>query len=193
MKKIRGWKRRVRQLEAFKKEHVAFDRDFLKDNKVEYQKLFNYPEIDNIPLWYKADIVTTFIDTFHAWKEQADAQLSSYYLRLHINTVDIFDSELILSIDEQIEAYKNRFLKCEDHLKLPSWLNNNNSIEWKCYYMHSTWLKDEIDTLPEEEKQTLMDNLVETRKIDTLDGERVEEYLINEGIVFYLDYEKIEQ
>lgn len=81
--------------------------------------MFNDPLINDLPVWYKKKIVSAFIDIFNSWKQQADSQLSSYYLKLIISEVNPFDSQLIVAIDEEIKAYKNNFLNGKHIVSIP--------------------------------------------------------------------------
>ena len=190
MKKIRGWKRRVRQLEEWKHDNNKFDIEFLKDNKFDYKKIFNDPLINDLPVWYKKKIVSAFIDIFNGWKQQADSQLSSYYLKLIISEVDPFDSQLIVAIDEEIEAYKNKFLKYATSVEVPVWLDDS-FFKWETYCEYSIWLVEEIETLSDEEKKILMNRLIKIEKVKTYSGDIEEEYIIEDGIIWSTDYESI--
>ncbi len=53
LKKIRGWKRRVRKLNEWKVENSQFDNKFLEVNHFDYVKTFNYLDTQDLPMLYK--------------------------------------------------------------------------------------------------------------------------------------------
>lgn len=189
MKKVRGWKRRVRQLQNWTDENSTFNLSFLQENSVDYLKLFNYLDIEKIPYWYKDNVSQALIDTFKAWKSKADLELDHYDLRLIINETDIFESEIIITINEQIEKYKERFVKYDKEDKTqPVWLPK--SINFQPYYSCSVWLEDEIDTLLLDEKEVLLKNVLDVKIVQSLDGNVEIEYLIADGILWVHNHEK---
>ena len=189
MKKIRGWKNKVRRLHDWKKEHSCFDLSFLEENKVDYVKLFNNLDLEQVPTWYKKEVPLVLADIFNSWKEQADLKLEHYYLRMHINEEDIFESQLMITIEEQINEYKEKFIGCDKNLKLPTWIKDF-PYDLKPYYSCSVWLEDEINSLEIEEKETLLEKLIEVKSVPSYDGTINNEYLIQEGILWCFDYEK---
>lgn len=190
MKKIRGWKRRVRQLQNWTDENSTFDLSFLKENSVDYLKLFNYLDIEKIPDWYKSKISHALMNTFSAWKSEADTKLNQCNLKLVINENDIFESQIIITIHEQINKYKEKLEKYGNVDKTqPTWLPK--STNFQPYYSCSVWLEEEIDTLSLEEKEELLKNVLEVKNVQSFDGNLEKEYLIADGILWVLNHEKL--
>lgn len=188
MKKTRGWKRRVRQLDTLIKNHPSFNTQQLTEYKVVNLKIFSYPDIHPVPAWYKEKIVSAMLELYKAWKEQAIAELDDFYIRLHIHSENIFNSEIILTIDDQMEVYKDRFHNETKEHSLPLWLNaKDDTLDWKAFHLHSTWLEDELDTLSDQEKNAVLQKLVEIKKVPDYDGNMVKIYIINEETVYFLE------
>ncbi|MGR5907872.1 hypothetical protein ACT7DL_15720 [Bacillus paranthracis] len=64
MKKIRGWKRRVRKLNEWKVENSQFDNKFLEVNHFDYVKTFNYLDTQDLPIWYKKKVICALVEVF---------------------------------------------------------------------------------------------------------------------------------
>jgi hypothetical protein len=189
LKKIRGWKSKLRQLQNWKKEHNSFDLEFLRDNHVDYIKLFNNLELENLPSWYKKEICLVLTEVFSCWKEQANLNLNHYYMRLHISEDNIFDSQIMITVEEQMKEYKRKFTKCKDVMKSPIWLKEL-PFELEPYYSCSIWLEDEINSLETEERNTLLKNLLEENKAPSYNGNIYNEYLIIVGRIWCFDIER---
>ncbi|MBD7939440.1 hypothetical protein H9655_20570 [Cytobacillus sp. Sa5YUA1] len=186
MKKIRGWKRRIKQIENLEKENKIFNFPILQNQYVDYLKMFNFQDLDKIPDWYKKKITITFINIFDSWKEYANVyNMEHFYIRLHIHEDNIFESQIMIVIENQINEYKTRFIRCPDEVKKPSWLENL-SKEFTPYYSCTVWLEDELETLSETEKELMLSKLLEIRNTDSNE----KEYLINDGILWCLEYDK---
>ncbi|AYA78104.1 hypothetical protein DOE78_23385 [Bacillus sp. Y1] len=189
MKKIRGWKSKLRRLQNWKEEHIDFDLEFLRVNHVDYIKLFNNLEVEKIPSWYKKEICVVLTEVLASWKEQANLNLNHYYMRLHISEDNIFDSQIMITIEDQMKEYKERFIKCEDAVNSPIWLKEL-PFRLEPYYSCSIWLEEELNSLETEEKNSLFKNLIEIKKVPSYDGEIYNEYVIREGTLWCFDIER---
>ncbi|MEB9685844.1 hypothetical protein BK742_03305 [Bacillus thuringiensis serovar pingluonsis] len=190
MKKIRGWKRRVRKLNEWKVENSQFDNKFLEINHFDYVKTFNYLDTQDLPIWYKKKVICALVEVFQSWKSAAEPKFDHFYLRLQINGNDLLDSQLIIALDEQIVEYKNKFVEYQTQLEKPLFLNNI-ALNWRAYHLVSIWLEDEINTLSATEKELLLNNLLEVRKVTSYVDETSNEYLIKDSVIWVSDYENI--
>ncbi|WP_077300011.1 hypothetical protein [Virgibacillus pantothenticus] len=189
-KKIRGWKRRIKQLEEWKKDSNFLDINFLRVYGVEYRKIFNFDEQYFIPNWFKREIVLSFIDVFKRWEAQAKDEFEEFYMCLHINETDIFNSEIIIVIADAINVYKSKFKKVENYIPMPDWIITFDNKEWSPYYLHSVWLQDEINSLSDADKRKLMKQLVRVNK-NKVNSRELQEYIIRDSIFWCLDIEYI--
>ncbi|HHP1111478.1 MULTISPECIES: hypothetical protein [Bacillus cereus group] len=190
MKKIRGWKRRVRKLNEWKVENSQFDNKFLEVNHFDYVKTFNFLDTQDLPIWYKKKVICALVEVFQSWKSVAESKFDHFYLRLQINGNDLLDSQLIIALDEQIVEYKNKFVEYQTQLEKPLFLNNI-ALNWRAYHLVSIWLEDEINTLSATEKELLLNNLLEVRKVTSYEDETSNEYLIKDSVIWVSDYENI--
>lgn len=190
LKKIRGWKRRVRKLNEWKVENSQFDNKFLEVNHFDYVKTFNYLDTQDLPIWYKKKVICALVEVFQSWKSAAESKFDNFYLRLQINENDLLDSQLIIALDEQIVEYKNKFVEYQTQLEKPLFLNNI-AFNWQAYHLVSIWLEDEINTLSATEKELLLNNLLEVRKVTSYEDETSNEYLIKDSVIWVSDYENI--
>ncbi|WP_289890267.1 hypothetical protein [Virgibacillus pantothenticus] len=188
LKKIRGWKRRIKQLEEWKKNSNLLDINSLRMSGVEYRKIFNFDERYFIPNWFKREIVLSFIDVFKRWEAQAKDEFEEFYMCLHINETDIFDSEIIIIIAEAINLYKSKFKKVKNYIPMPDWIITFDNKEWSPYYLHSVWLQDEINSLSDADKRKLMKQLVRVNK-NKVNSRELQEYIIRDSIFWCLDIE----
>ncbi|WP_077706689.1 hypothetical protein [Virgibacillus dokdonensis] len=189
IKKIRGWKRRVKQLGEWKKDSITLDINFLNKYGVEYRKIFNFDERYFTPNWFKHKIVSSFIDVFKHWEAQAKDEFESFYIRLDINQTDIFDSEIMIVIGDAIKEYKSKWEKVEKHIPKPDWVIEFCKKEWIPCYQCSVWLEDEINSLSDTDKSKLMEQLVKVNKINDISEEEIQEYTIIDSIVWCIEYE----
>jgi len=128
------------------------------------------------------------LQLYKSWNEQATAELNDFYIRLHIHSENIFNSEIILAVDDLVELYKERFHNEKREPSLPLWLNSmDDTIDWKVFHLHSTWLEDELDTLSDQEKNAVLQKLVEAKKVPDYDGNMIKIYVINEEKVYFLE------
>ncbi|AQY42493.1 hypothetical protein P4V72_04990 [Bacillus thuringiensis] len=190
MKKIRGWKRRVRKLNEWKVENSQFDNKFFEVNHFDYVKTFNFLDTQDLPIWYKKKVICALVEVFQSWKSAAESKFNHFYLRLQINGNDLLDSQLIIALDEQIVEYKNKFVEYQTQLEKPLFLNNI-ALNWRAYHLVSIWLEDEINTLSATEKELLLNNLLEVRKVTSYEDENSNEYLIKDSVIWVSDYENI--
>lgn len=108
-KKVRGWKRRVRQLEQFRLAHRELDVEALRRGGRHYVKIWLDPwrrlVPRNPPYWYRRRIVAAFIDILDAWRERLEAAGEPYYLELWLFHPDFHDTQVVAAVGEQIDYY----------------------------------------------------------------------------------------
>lgn len=112
-KKVRGWKRRIRQLEQFRLAHRELDVEALRRGGRHYVKIWLDPwrrlVPRNPPYWYRRRIVAAFIDILGAWRERLDAAGEPYYLELWLFHPDFYDTQVVAAVGEEIAYYRTPF------------------------------------------------------------------------------------
>ncbi|HTE17101.1 MAG TPA: hypothetical protein VK689_01835, partial [Armatimonadota bacterium] len=83
-KKVRGWKRRIRQLERLRLAYREMDVERLRAAERQYVKIWLDPWSRvvprNPPYWYRRRVVATFIDIYESWRRALEASGEPYYL-----------------------------------------------------------------------------------------------------------------
>lgn len=117
-KKVRGWKRRIRQLERFRLENRVLDVESLRAAERAYVKIWLDPWSQlvprNPPYWYRRRILAALIDIHDAWRETLDAVGEPYYLELWLFHPDFHKSQVVAAVGDCIDFYRNVFEPAPD-------------------------------------------------------------------------------
>ncbi len=112
-KKVRGWKRRLRQLERFRLIYSVLDIQRLRAREVEYVKLWLDPwhrlVKRNPPFWYRRRVVAAFIDILQSWKAQLDGLNEPYYLRFWLFDPRFYSTQVVAAVGSRILFYERSF------------------------------------------------------------------------------------
>lgn len=112
-KKVRGWKRRIRQLEQFRAAQRELDVDALRDGYKHYVKIWLDPWSRlvprNPPHWFRRRILAALLDILDAWRERLEAAGEPYYLELWLFHPDFHDSQVVAAMGEAIPYYRTMF------------------------------------------------------------------------------------
>lgn len=116
-KKVRGWKRRVRQLERLRQAHLRLDMDALRAAEREYVKIWLDPWSRlvprNPPYWYRRRILAAFMDILHSWRDALEATGEPYYLELWLFHPDFHGTQVVAAIGDMVNFYDNAFEPAE--------------------------------------------------------------------------------
>jgi len=117
-KKVRGWKRRVRQLERLRQAHLRLDMDALRAAEREYVKIWLDPWSRlvprNPPYWYRRRILAAFMDILHSWRDALEATGEPYYLELWLFHPDFHGTQVVAAVGDVIGFYDNTFEPAEN-------------------------------------------------------------------------------
>ena len=112
-KKVRGWKRRIRQLERLRLRHRELDLEALRQDRVDYVEILLSPWSRlvgrNPPYWYRRRIMAAFVDIFDAWRDQLERLGEPYYLALWVLDPDFYRTQVVAATGDRIDAYRTRF------------------------------------------------------------------------------------
>jgi uncharacterized protein (DUF736 family) len=112
-KKVRGWKRRIRQLERLRLAERQLDVEALRHGYKQYVKIWLDPWSRlvprNPPHWYRRRILAAFVDILDAWRERLEAAGEPYYLELWLFHPDFHDTQVVAAMGEAIEYYRTMF------------------------------------------------------------------------------------
>ncbi|WP_243290410.1 hypothetical protein [Bacillus sp. FJAT-47783] len=182
MKKVRGWKRRVRQLERWTKDNLKFDTGLLYDIGYDYIKLFSLPEGD-VPNWYKKIVANNLYEVFTSWDRQAQKELDNkFLLSLIISEKDIMQSQVLIAIDDRIDFYLEQRKFSKEDNRRPNWLFNE---DWQPYLSCIPLLEEEL-----EECDLLNLRIVDKKQVIDYEGNNTFEYLIEDGVFWTLNSQR---
>ena len=145
MKKIRGNKRRLRQIENWKIKSLEIDLNyFLKTNK-DYVKFRVFPwnpvamSIHNYPNpkgKIRKKIIESFLEIYESWNVQLKELGKPYYLKIWLFEPAVYNSQVVCAINEKIEYYEDIFNKpiVKKTIQESNFVKTSNRIEeynWK--------------------------------------------------------------
>lgn len=150
-KKIRGWKRRAREVDRWKNDNMnlnlglleEYSRDYVKLGSLSFYSLFRKYIL---PSWYKHLIVQALIDVYDSWKQKLDEFGEPYYLKLWIFEKDILHSQVVASYRGMLNFYDNTFSEVEKVESLPNELaiKNANELLWHKGFDLISWSENDL-------------------------------------------------
>ena len=112
-KKVRGWKRRLRELERFRLAHRELDVDALRRNEVAYVKLLLDPWSRLVPrdppVWFGRRVLAAFLDILRSWHGALEATGEPYYLRLWLFDPRFHRTQVVAAMGDRIRWYEKSF------------------------------------------------------------------------------------
>lgn len=150
--KIRGWKRRVRDIERWKAYNMQldlsllekYDRDYVKLGGLSFYSLFRKY---NLPTWYKRLIIQALIEVYDSWKQDLEELDEPYYLKVWIFEEDILYSQVVASYREMLHFYDTTFVEIEKVDSLPREFTTKNTSDLKWHKGFNTIGWSEADLL----------------------------------------------
>jgi hypothetical protein len=133
-KKVRGWKRRLRELERFRLHHRELDAEALPGEGVHYVKVWLDPwsrlEKRNPPLWFRRRIVAALLDIHDAWREALERRGEPYYLSVWLFHPDFHRSQVVAALgDDTIAYYRGVFEPAPDAPPRPPALYDDRAYD----------------------------------------------------------------
>ena len=122
MKKIRGNKRRIKQIENWRINNLEIDLDYFEKSNRDYVKFRIFAwnpvamSIHNFPNpkgKIRKKIIESFFDIYESWNIQLKELGKPYYLKIWMFEPNIYNSQVVCAINEKIEYYENIFHKPE--------------------------------------------------------------------------------
>jgi len=127
MKKIRGNKKRIKQIENWRINNLEIDLDYFEKTNKDYVKFRIFPwnpvamSLNNYPNpkgKIRKKIIESFFDIYESWNVQLKELGKPFYLKIWMFEPDIYNSQVVCAINEKIEYYENIFHKPEQQKKL---------------------------------------------------------------------------
>jgi len=156
-KKIRGWKRRIKQIEQWKQRHIDLDIELLSRNNRDYVKLWINPFYRltrrNPPMWYSRLILEAMIKVYQSWSQQMKSLNEPFYLKIWLYNPNFIESQIVVAFRECIDYYDNTFDKSNDIKAFPSHLYGKKvdlqEFKWELAIdSDNYWLSDLREDIP---------------------------------------------
>ncbi len=110
-KKIRGKKRRIKQIQKWKEQNFNIE---LNKFNFAHVKIKVSPWSRNFakgspPLWYRRLILSAMFEIYHNWKNQLIEMREPFYLKIWLFHPRFSNSQVVAGIRERIDWYENIF------------------------------------------------------------------------------------
>jgi hypothetical protein len=158
--KIRGIKRRQKDLNSWSDFHQELDIDRLKEYGYVYAKTKFGPWADlcierPYPSDYRKQLFSNLINFYFKWKNALDKEFDNYYLKIWLSYPRFIDSQIVVAIGDKIDYYTNLFEKCDNQREFPLEVFNTeklriNLFDWvthydRDYYLERNYLNLELE------------------------------------------------
>ncbi|MGG5372008.1 hypothetical protein IGI67_003679 [Enterococcus sp. AZ196] len=191
-RKIRGWKRRVKEIERWKAYYMKMDMEQLEENSRDYVKLWSLSFYSlftqySLPFWYKQRIIQALIDVYDSWKKTIERLDEPYYLRIWIFEENIMKSQVVVSYREMLHFYDNTFAEIEkaESVNEKVTIKNFSELIWHKGLDLAAWSENELledmndGIYSFEEVQEIKESAYSTSKVS---GELF--YVMKNGVVW---------
>ena len=145
IKKIRGIKRKIRQVTKWLLEEKTLRKDLLEEFNYVYSDIIIHPWcdisiIDSIfpePEWnIKKIILDSLIEIYFSWKKDLDKYWKPYYLKIWLFEPRFSKSQVVCAIGDSISYYENNFYSYESKKinlnKYGILKEKMNEFNWEC-------------------------------------------------------------
>ena len=158
--KIRGIKRRQKDLNSWSDFHQELDIDRLKEYGYVYAKTKFGPWADlyierPYPSDYRKQLFSNLINFYFKWKNALDKEFDNYYFKIWLSYPRFIDSQIVVAIGDKIDYYTNLFEKCDNQREFPVEVFNTeklriNLFDWvthydRDYYLERNYLNLELE------------------------------------------------
>jgi hypothetical protein len=156
-KKLRGLKRRQKNIEQWFERHQQIDLEILKQSKYYYCKAKVDPwsnlyyDVD-YPSNYRKKLFSHLLSIYELWKKQLEENFDNFYLAIWVNDRRFIDSQVVAAIGDRAEHYQQMWNLHEEPLKFPIKLFSNEENRVSMLNWEST---DDEDLVFESEYQDL--------------------------------------
>jgi hypothetical protein len=122
MKKIRGNKKRLRQIENWRVNNLTVDLKYLEKSDNDYVKFRIFPwnpvamslyKFPNPKGKIRKKIIESFFDIYDSWNRQLKELGKPYYLKIWLFEPDVYLSQVVCATNGEIDYYENIFFTPE--------------------------------------------------------------------------------
>lgn len=151
-KKVRGWKRQKRMLQALKSSYEVIDWQRLDENHCLYMELWLAPWSNfvkrNPPIWFRRLFLSYLFELHTKWKEQIEKKYEDYYLKIWVFHPHFYNSQIVLAVKDKIDFYKNRFIPCDNmNITIPKEyeITEINKFKWVPFFEQELSYKSDFE------------------------------------------------
>lgn len=189
-KKVRGWKRRVRQLERFAQTHSRLDPVMLEERERQYVKLWIDPwdrfVKRNPPVWYRRLALAAMAEIYQKWEEQLRGTGEPFYLALWLYHPRFHETQVVAAIGGMLGFYEKTFtpraLQPLPQEFLANQSFNADLFDWQTC-SDDDYIFEEPEYMTESEIARLVATAAETTVLEE-DGESRRLFSIRRGVVW---------
>lgn len=156
--KIRGHKRRHRQIESWRLENLELRMDLINKYSSDYIDILVHPWCDISIINSKFPepkrktkqlILNALIDIHDSWKNQLDKIGQPYYLKIWLYNPRFSKSQVVCAIGDKINHYENLFYKCADTKEIltsnfGALKNRLEKFNWEHYFDENHYANNEV-------------------------------------------------
>ena len=136
-KKIRGWKRRLRQLASLRDFNLELDPLALSRDGVRVVKLLQSPWSNlvprNPPIWYRREVLRVFGEIYDSWSGTLAEMNEPFYLKVWLFHPRFHRTQVVAAVGDRVEWYESGFTE-DSHVPpepLPMYqVDNGVSSRW---------------------------------------------------------------
>ncbi|MBP1905193.1 hypothetical protein J2Z32_001821 [Paenibacillus turicensis] len=125
-KKIRGWRRRIKQIDQWKQRFIDLDMEEMFRSNRDYVKLWIDPFFRltrrNPPIWYSRLLLEAMIEVYQSWYQQMKRLDEPFYLKIWLYHPNFINSQIVVAFRDCLHFYDNTFEKSNDKRDFPSQL-----------------------------------------------------------------------
>lgn len=151
-KKIRGWKRRIKQIEQWKQRHIDLNIEQLCRNNRDYVKLWIDPFYRltrrNPPMWYSRLIFRAMIEVYSSWYQGLKQLNEPFYLKVWLHHPHFINSQIVVAFRECLDFYNKTFDKSNENKSFPTGLCEGtlplSHFDWALHIDSDQYLLSEL-------------------------------------------------
>jgi len=156
-KKIRGWKRRVKQIDQWKLRYIELNMGQLKANQRDYVKLWIDPFYRltrrNPPVWFFRLLLAAMVEVYHSWHQTLKQLDEPFYLKIWLYHPNFIQSQIVAAFRECLHFYDHTFDENNESKAFPIHIFRNtdalDQFKWELYkdsdYYWLSQLQEDIE------------------------------------------------
>ncbi|MCP3776693.1 hypothetical protein NLX71_25985 [Paenibacillus sp. MZ04-78.2] len=200
-KKIRGWKRRLREIDEWKRRVINVDMEQLNKYHRDYAKLWIPPFYGihrrNPPVWFNRLILEAMLEVYENWLQKFKEMDEEFYLKIWLYDPHFINSQIVAAYKECLFFYDQTFdlARQEQEKKFPfdkytSLKDQLEKFNWRLHIDSDVFTEsDLIDNIQrgwmsENEVKAIKSKAYKVDSINLSDGDTDKVYSVKVGDVW---------